>query len=255
MIYAWRYPKQHPPLGDDRRQPARSLPLGRQDDRRADPPLRRALREGRRPAGAGRPTSPPRSTPSYEHVPGHLWFLPIKKGNAKVGAFFGLMNATPDGGGPLAGPLTIDTLLSADKGDGSGAWLLSLMAQLIFPDVQVWGDVASVGRSDAAHARRFFATARQPRIGHRQPRHRLHLGRRPTDRLLAGKPGRERVHARPGLERRDAPDRRQPRLRHAAAVGDARAAAAPRERPPGRPHRTSATPTTSGPTSRRRARI
>src|SRR5829696_1019125 len=40
----------------------------------------------------------------------------------------------------------------------SGAWLLALMAQAIFPRAQVWGDVAAVARSDAAHARHFFAT-------------------------------------------------------------------------------------------------
>ena len=68
------------------------------------------------------------------------------------------MNATTDGAGPLAGPRTIDTLLSAANGDGSGAWFLSLMAQMAFPSAQVWGDVAAVGRSDAAFARRFFAT-------------------------------------------------------------------------------------------------
>ena len=39
--------EEHPPVGDDRRQPARPLPLGCEDDRRADPPLRRALRAGR----------------------------------------------------------------------------------------------------------------------------------------------------------------------------------------------------------------
>ena len=32
------------------------------------------------------------------------------------------------------------------------------MTQAIFPRVQVWGDVAAVARSDAAYARRFFAT-------------------------------------------------------------------------------------------------
>ena len=32
------------------------------------------------------------------------------------------------------------------------------MAQLAFPRAQLWGDVAAVGRSDAAYARRFFAT-------------------------------------------------------------------------------------------------
>ena len=94
---------------------------------------------------------------AYEHIPGRWWFLPIKKGNVKSSAFWGLVNATSDGTGPLAGPNTIDTLLAADRGDGSGAWLLSLMGQLVFPRAQTWGDVAAVGRSDAAYARRFFA--------------------------------------------------------------------------------------------------
>src|SRR5205085_11372753 len=94
---------------------------------------------------------------AYEHVPGHWWFLPIKRGNVKAAAFFGLMNATTDGAGPLAGPMTIDSLLSADQGDGSGAWFLSLMSQLAFPKAQVWGEVAATGRADAAYARRFFA--------------------------------------------------------------------------------------------------
>src|SRR6476659_171795 len=66
------------------------------------------------------------------------------------------MNAT-GGAGPLDGPLTIDTMLSADEGDGSGAWLLSLAAQLTFPRAQVWGDVASIGRADHVYAKRFFA--------------------------------------------------------------------------------------------------
>ena len=40
-------PEERPPLGDDRRQPARPLPLQPEDDGRADPPLRRPLLEGR----------------------------------------------------------------------------------------------------------------------------------------------------------------------------------------------------------------
>jgi pimeloyl-ACP methyl ester carboxylesterase len=47
LIWAWRYPGEHPPLGDGRCQSARSLPLGCEDDARADPPLRHALCEGR----------------------------------------------------------------------------------------------------------------------------------------------------------------------------------------------------------------
>jgi pimeloyl-ACP methyl ester carboxylesterase len=95
---------------------------------------------------------------AFESIPDRWWFLPIREGNVELGAFFGLMNATTDGGGPLSGPWTIDMLLDADKGNGSGAWLLSLMTQTIFPKAQVWGDVAAVGRSDAVYARRFFAT-------------------------------------------------------------------------------------------------
>jgi hypothetical protein len=92
-----------------------------------------------------------------EHMPSRFWFLPIKKGNVQAAEFFGLMNATTAGAGPLAGPLTLDTLVSADQGDGGGAWLLSVAAQLMFPRAQVWGDVASIARADAASAKRFFA--------------------------------------------------------------------------------------------------
>ncbi|HKY12644.1 MAG TPA: alpha/beta hydrolase, partial [Gaiellaceae bacterium] len=81
-----------------------------------------------------------------------------RKGNVRLGAFWGLMHATTDGAGPLNAPWTIDTLLAADNGDGSGAWFYSLMTQAIFPRAQVWGDVAAFGRADAVHARRFFAS-------------------------------------------------------------------------------------------------
>ena len=95
---------------------------------------------------------------AYDHIPSRFWFLPIKKGNVRVAGFFGLFNATADGGGPLAAPRTLDTLLSLDKGDGAGgAWLLSVFAALVFPRAQVWGDVAAVARTDAAYGRRFFA--------------------------------------------------------------------------------------------------
>ena len=95
---------------------------------------------------------------AYAHMPDHWWFLPIRKGNVRLGAFWGLMHATTDGAGPLNAPWTIDTLLDADEGNGSGAWLLSLMTQAIFPRVQVWGDVAAYARADAVHAGPFFAT-------------------------------------------------------------------------------------------------
>src|SRR5919198_5447107 len=136
MIYAWRYPKRiH-----------RSVMIA------VNPPghyLWDAKTTGEQVRRYAALSPTPGLTASlhfaYENVPRRFWFLPIKKGNVKAAAFFGLMNATTDGGGPLNGPWTIDTLLSADKGDGSGAWLLSVMAQLLFPRQQVWGDVAAVG--------------------------------------------------------------------------------------------------------------
>ena len=91
------------------------------------------------------------------HIPGHWWFLPIKEGNVRAAAFWGLMHATTDGGGPLTAGWTIDTLVHADEGDGAGAWLLSVLADMAFPTAEVWGDAAAVARTDAAAARLFFA--------------------------------------------------------------------------------------------------
>src|SRR5579862_7738171 len=95
---------------------------------------------------------------SFAHVPSHWLFLPIKKGDFKAAAFFGLINETSAGGGPIASPLTINSLLSADKGDAGGAWFLSFMAQLTFPSSFVWGDLAAIGRSDATYAKHFYAS-------------------------------------------------------------------------------------------------
>jgi pimeloyl-ACP methyl ester carboxylesterase len=95
---------------------------------------------------------------AYDHLPRRFLFLPVEQGDVRAAAFFGLFNATTDGGGPLAAPQTIDTLLSAQQGDGSGAWLMSLLARLIFPRAQVWGDVAAVGRADAASAHGYYAS-------------------------------------------------------------------------------------------------
>jgi pimeloyl-ACP methyl ester carboxylesterase len=156
MIYAWRYPNRiHRSVMIGVNPPGNFLwearTTGEQIRRYAALCAKDASCRSRTPDLAASIHS------ASEELPGHWWFLPIRKGNVRLGAFFGLMHATTDGAGPLAAPWIIDTLLAADDGDGSGAWLLSLMTQAIFPRVQVWGDVAAVGRADAAHARRFFA--------------------------------------------------------------------------------------------------
>ena len=157
LIYAWRYPKRihrsamigvNPPgnfLWDART-------TGEQIERYAELCANDASCRSRTPDLAASIHS------AYAQMPDHWWFLPIRKGNVRLAAFFGLMHATTDGAGPLNAPWTIDTLLDADEGNGSGAWLLSLMAQAIFPRAQVWGDVAAVGRADSAYARRFLAS-------------------------------------------------------------------------------------------------
>ena len=156
MIYAWRYPKSihrsvmigaNPPghfLWDAKttgEQIRRYAALCAQDEscRNRTPDLAASIHS------------------ASGNIPERWMFLPIKEGNVRAAAFFGLMAATTDGAGPLAAPWTIDTLLSAQQGEGGGAWFLSLMAQVAFPSEQLWGDVAAVARTDASYARPFFA--------------------------------------------------------------------------------------------------
>ena len=58
---------------------------------------------------------------------------------------------------PLSSPMTVDSWLAAGDGDASAHWFQSVVSQLIFPRVQVWGDVAAVGRADANLAREHFS--------------------------------------------------------------------------------------------------
>ena len=91
-------------------------------------------------------------------VPGHWGPLAIKPGNVRVASFFSLMESAAHDT-PLSAPLTLDAWVSAAKGDPSGLWFQSLLAQVAFPDEQVWGDVAAAGRVDAGDADTTFAPA------------------------------------------------------------------------------------------------
>ncbi len=157
MIYAWRYPKSiHRSVMIGVNPPGNFLWNAKTTDEQI----------GRYAALCAQATSCRSQTPdlaasvksSFAHVPSHWLFLPIKKGDFRTAAFFGLMNETSAGGGPIASPLTINTLLSADKGDASGAWFLSVMAQIAFPHSFAWGDLAAIGRSDATYAKHFYAS-------------------------------------------------------------------------------------------------
>ena len=90
-------------------------------------------------------------------VPDRWLLFPVHAGNVRVGSFFGMNEAT-EAPGPLNAPMTVDAWQAADDADASGLWMLSLMANLLVAESQVWGDVAAIGRADLSAARRYFAS-------------------------------------------------------------------------------------------------
>jgi pimeloyl-ACP methyl ester carboxylesterase len=93
------------------------------------------------------------------NTPSRWHFLPIKPGNVLVGTFLGLTDETSEGAsGPLSGPMTLNSWISAAHGDPSGLWLLSEMAGLILPSSFAWGEFASIGLADAQPAARYFSS-------------------------------------------------------------------------------------------------
>src|SRR5207237_3909382 len=82
------------------------------------------------------------------NIPGRFWGLPIRKGNARIASFYGLMESTSEAA-PLSAPMTLNAWLSAADGDASGLWFQSLLADFAFPQSFVWAELASVGRLDA----------------------------------------------------------------------------------------------------------
>jgi pimeloyl-ACP methyl ester carboxylesterase len=106
--------------------------------------------------------------PTDAEIPNRWLFLPIKKGNVRIASFFGLMESSPDAA-VGAGPTIVDMWLSAAEGDASGLWAGSLIADVMFPKVFVWGQYASFGRADAQTARDYFSAGEQEdgtNIGH-----------------------------------------------------------------------------------------
>jgi pimeloyl-ACP methyl ester carboxylesterase len=160
MIYSWRYPKSirrsvmigvNPPgnfLWDAKttdEQIRRYAVLCSKDDtcsKRTDD-LAASLRQ----TAAG--------------IPDRWFFLPIKKGNVRVASFWGLVETTSEAA-PISAPMTLNSWLSASKGDSSGLWFMSLLADFAFPaELGVWGDYAAVARTDAQAGRDYFSSGRQ----------------------------------------------------------------------------------------------
>ncbi len=97
-------------------------------------------------------------------IPGHWGPLPIKRGNVRLASFMGLVDST-SAASPISSPMTIDSWLSASRGDVAGLWFMSLAGDLMLPKAWVWGDVAAVSRADAAAAERHFASEKGSLLG------------------------------------------------------------------------------------------
>jgi pimeloyl-ACP methyl ester carboxylesterase len=156
MIYAWRYPRSiqrsvmigvNPPgnfLWDAKttdEQIARYADLCSKDDtcsKRTDD-LAASTRQ------------------TAADIPDRWFFLPIKEGNVRVASFYGLVESASEAA-PISAPMTLSSWLSAAEGDASGFWFQSLLADMAFPQSFVWGELAAMGRADAAAAKRYFSS-------------------------------------------------------------------------------------------------
>lgn len=89
-------------------------------------------------------------------TPDRWLFLPIKHANVRVVSMFGLLDSTP-AASPTPAPMTLDAWLSAGEGDTSGFWFLSVLGDLLFPELFVRGQYAAAAMLDAHTARDYFA--------------------------------------------------------------------------------------------------
>ena len=89
-------------------------------------------------------------------TPDRWLFLPVKDANVRVVSMFGLLDSTP-AASPTPAPMTLDAWLSAAEGDASGFWFMSVLGDLLFPELFVRGQYASAAMLDAQAARDYFA--------------------------------------------------------------------------------------------------
>ena len=160
MIYAWRYPNsvdRSAMIGVN--PPGNFIYSGAEIDQGIE---RYSALSAQQPACRARTGN---LAASMQHTAANMpssWYsLPIKPGNALVGTFLGLTDATAVAS-PISGPMTLDSWISAAHGDPSGLWLLSTMAGLILPKSFVWGEFASIGMADAQPAERYFSSGADP---------------------------------------------------------------------------------------------
>jgi RND superfamily putative drug exporter len=164
MVYAWRNPDAiERSVMIDVNPPGHFV----WDSRTTDEQIRRYARLCARDLSCSKRTDDLAATlhQAATDVPGRFWGLPIRKGNARLAAFWGLMESTSEAA-PLSSPMTLEAWLSAADGDPSGLWFESTLAAFAFPQSFVWGEMASFARSDAEAIQRHYASpARSGIIG------------------------------------------------------------------------------------------
>jgi pimeloyl-ACP methyl ester carboxylesterase len=157
MIYSWRYPKSiHRSVMIGVNPPGHFL----WDARTTDEQIRKySVLCAEDDSCSGRTENLAATIrKTARNIPGHWFFLPIKKGNVRIASFYGLMESTSEAA-PISAPMTLSSWLSAADGDASGFWLQSLLADFAFPKQFVWGQMAAAGRVDAGVARRYFSSS------------------------------------------------------------------------------------------------
>ena len=212
-------PGEHPPLGDDRRQPARPLPLGRR--------RRPTSRSAATPTSARRTTTCRRRTDDLAasmrrtaaDIPDRWGFLPIKQGNVRRRLLLRPHGVDVRGGAALRADDARLVALGRARATPSGFWFHVAARRPRLPRRRSCGATwrPSAGRRPAARR----ATSRRPGTPGLDPRQ--HPGTEfiwaggAAGRRLAGQRRTRTSTPRADVGRRDAPDRRRARLRDAAA--------------------------------------
>jgi pimeloyl-ACP methyl ester carboxylesterase len=162
MVYSWRHPSSvHRSVMIGVNPPGRFLWKGADSDAQIRRYAELCAADERCRSRTGDLTAAVRR--GAGDAPDRWMGLPVHAGNVSLATFFGLME-TSEAGGPLNAPMTLDALQAADQGDASGLWMQSLMANLAFPQAQVWGEVAAMARADRAAAKAHFAAGRDGSI-------------------------------------------------------------------------------------------
>ena len=157
MIYAWRYPESiHRSVMMSVNPPGHFL----WDPKTTNELIGRYSDYCSKDASCSKRTDDLAALMGRTDVPDHWFFLPVKDSSVPVASYFGLMETTSESA-PLNGPMTLSSWLSVADDDASGFWFQSLLGDLAFPALGVWGDYAAVAAIDARASRTYFSSGEQ----------------------------------------------------------------------------------------------